>query len=294
MAQVVETRAGTPSGRKSYGKYDHLGRRRMGNSHHSKQMLQAGAALWNACIADGLLVNKPGCKVVCAVNPDRDSVELYLSDAPSRHDLKQRKQALVAEQSTRREVAQTIEEFEPPPKAAKCRTSMTLSLTPSSTTMTIEDSVVIDSDKETLSPTLDGFNQEAKQEVDHLLECHTESHNSDEKKPAAPKKKPQTPLRRLGSSDALMHGSLTLPPQTLPYSTLMEDSVSDSQVMDALAGAAVNDADDLVLSLPEAYEMSQSQPTDGYGDYGGTMGLADPEEVCSSMDTVPAGDVVKF
>jgi hypothetical protein len=40
--------------------------------------------------------------------------------------------------------------------------------------------------------------------------------------------------------------------------------------------------------------MSQSQPTDGYGDYGGTMGLADPEEVCSSMDTVPAGDVVKF
>ena len=108
MAQVVEsleTRAGTPSGRKSYGKYDHLGRRRMGNTVHSKQMLQAALALWNACIADGVLVDKPGCKVVCAVNPDRDSVELYLSDAPSRHDLKQRKQALVAEQSTRREVA---------------------------------------------------------------------------------------------------------------------------------------------------------------------------------------------
>jgi hypothetical protein len=30
----------------------------------------------------------------------------------------------------------------------------------------------------------------------------------------------------------------------------MEDSVSDSQVMDALAGAAVNDADDLVLTQP--------------------------------------------
>ena len=53
MSTAAATLTGTTSGSnlepKGFGKYDDHGRRRMGNSRHSKQMMDAGIALWDAC-----------------------------------------------------------------------------------------------------------------------------------------------------------------------------------------------------------------------------------------------------